>query len=101
MKVFFGDAIEEMLSELRARGIDTVRIHALSERDESNLRITVHVTTLCGGQIYEGVKETIHRMDIPEDTEQEKFIREARSEEREKVVKRFQGFEMRKGILQE
>lgn len=101
MKVFFGEALDDMIQELRARGVDSVRVHALAESDANSVRVTIHATTLCGGQIYESVLTRRRNLQNIDPAEEEEFVRRAREEEREKVTQKFAGFDIRRGILQE
>lgn len=100
MKVYFGESLEDMVREIRARGTETIRVHALSYEEGEQVRIDVHATTLCGGQIYEAVSRSFHSVDA-EDEARRNRVRELGEEEREKVVDKFAGFEVRRGILQE
>lgn len=101
MKVFFGESLDDMIRELRARGVDTVRIHALPETKADSVTIKVHSTTLCGGQIYESVITTRTSLQDVDPKDEKDFIGQACEEERDKVKEEFGNFEVRRGIIQE
>ncbi|MFW6456970.1 MAG: hypothetical protein ACOC0A_01630 [Planctomycetota bacterium] len=101
MKVYFGESLDEMVREIGARGTETVRVHAVSHGDASDeVRIDVHTTTLCGGQIYEAVTSTFHFVE-GEGAARRERIQKISEEERNKVAEKFRRFEVRRGILQE
>jgi hypothetical protein len=101
MKVFFGESLDAMIRELRARGVDSVRVHALGESDANSVAVTVHATTLCGGQIYEARLMTRRNLQNVDPAEEADFVDRVLEEEREKVIKKFSGFDIRRGILQQ
>ena len=101
MKVYFGESLDDMIRELRARGISSVRVHALQEVGANALTVTTHVTTLCGNQIYESVIPHQYDLQNIDPQEEETFVRQACEEERDKIAEKLSGFEIRAGILQE
>ncbi len=100
MKVYFGESLDEMIREIGARGTETVRVHAVAHDEPQEVRVDVHATTLCGGQIYESVKTSYHSVD-GEGEERRKRIAELCEERREKVAETCSRFEIRRGILKQ
>jgi len=100
MKVFFADALQDMVTELRGQGVNNVRLQVLPEVRGEALVMRTHVTTLCNNQIYESVLESSASLEGIAQQERAEFIRNACEQEREKVAKRLPGFELRGGILQ-
>jgi hypothetical protein len=101
MKVFFGDALEEMLRELRGQGVPNVRLHVLPEVHEDRLILCMHVTTFCNNQIYEALLRTEESLAEVSDQERRAFIRNAAEQARQKVAEQLEGLEIRRGILQQ
>ena len=101
MKVFFGDSLDDMINELRAQAVNSVRLHVFGTMEGHNLVTSGHITTFCNNQIYESVvEETISLEDVPSE-QHEKFMREAREKARSALVERLSGFEIRRGVLQQ
>lgn len=100
MKVYFGESLDDMLREIGARGSETVRVHALSHDESDEVRIDVHTTTLCGGQIYEAVSSSFHSLDQEGEARRER-IDELCEEERDTVTEKLKRFEVRRGILRQ
>ena len=68
MKVFFGDSLEDMIKELRAQAVKTVRLHVFGEVAGQALVTRAHVTTLWNNQVYESVIEERSSLgDVPAD----------------------------------
>ena len=101
MKVYFGEALQDMVSELRGQAVKNVRLHTIFEADGDVLKLSTHVTTFCNSQIYEAVIATKTSLSGVGDGQREEFIAKACEEAREKIVKRLTGFEIRRGVLQE
>ena len=101
MKLFFGGAIDVMAAELRAQGVDSVRLHVLPDVDGQVLRMRTYVTTYHNDQIYEAVAESSASLGGVEKEKVVEFVRQECELARESVAKRFRGFEIRPGILQE
>lgn len=101
MKVFFGAALDEMITELRGRAINNVRLHVMPKVEGKNLTMHTHVTTLCNEQIYESVVATRASLAEVAQDQVSKFVREKCEEARNKVAERLEEFEIRPGILQE
>lgn len=100
MKVFFGSAINDMLTELRGQSATTVRLHVLPKTDGQNLVMYVYVTSLSSDQIFESVTQVRTSLaDVPQDQVGE-FIRQRCEEEHKKMSGRLEGFEVRRGIIQ-
>lgn len=101
MKVYFGDALEEMSKELRGKAVRNVRLQALTEVAGETLEINVHVTTLCNQQVYESVLSSERSLEGIAPEERPDFVKQAREEAQQSVEERMQGFEVRRGILQQ
>jgi hypothetical protein len=101
MKVFFGEALNDMVSELRGQAVKNVRLHTLFEVEGNVLKLFVHVTTFCNNQIYESVIPTKKSLEGVAADKRDEFIAAACEEAREKVLERLAGFEIRRGVLQE
>ena len=101
MKVFFADALEEMVRELRGQGVANVRLQVLSEVQGQALVMRAHVTTFCNNQIYESVLEAGASLEGLGQEERADFIRNACEQQRQEVAKRLPGFELRRGVLRE
>jgi len=101
MKVFFGDALQEMMTELRGQGVASLRVHVLPQVEGDALVLRTHVTTFCNNQIYECVLEARESLHDVAQEQRDAFIREACARERRKLAERLPGFELRHGILQE
>jgi hypothetical protein len=101
MKVFFGDVLDDMVKELRGQAVNNVRLHALYEAEGDVLRVNVHVTTLCNNQVYESVISTKMALGGATGQKRDELIVSACDQEREKVARRLEGFEVRRGVLQE
>jgi len=101
VKVFFGEALDDMIRELRGQGVSTVRLHVLAQPQGDVLLMRTHVTTLCNNQIYESACQTTASLEgVPRDG-REAFVRNACEQERKRTAERLEGFEIRRGILQE
>jgi hypothetical protein len=102
MKVYFGEALPDMIAELRGQAVKNVRLHTLSERKGDEIVLLTHVTTFCNNQIYEVVLKTTKSVQgVPED-QMEEFALKACDEASEKLMEeKLQGFEIRRGVLQE
>ncbi len=101
MKVFFGIAIDDMMTELRSQAARTVRLHVLPTIEGQNLIMQVHLTSLCNNQVYESVLESRASLDdVPKD-QMDEFVREQCEQVRAKAAERLEGLEVRRGILQE
>jgi len=102
MKVFFGEALPDMISELRGQAVKNVRLHTLSERNGDELVLSTHITTFCNNQIYEVVLKTIKSVQGVAEEQMDEFALKACDEASEKVMEeKLQGFEIRRGVLQE
>jgi len=101
MKVFFGEALEDMVKELRGQAVNNVRLHALSEVEGDEARIDVHVTTLCNNQVFEAVLTSRAKLDGEGPEQKREALKKACENACEKVVEQLPGFEIRKGVLQE
>ena len=101
MKVFFGDSLDDMINELRAQAVNSVRLHVFGTVEGTSLVTSGHVTTFCNNQIYESViEETTSLEDVPSE-QHEKLVHEAREKARSALVERLSGFEIRRGVLQQ
>jgi hypothetical protein len=63
------------------------------------LTIRTHVTTLCNNQIYETLFERTQPLQAGQGTEREDAIRQACEQERQGLLERLKGFEVRRGVL--
>ena len=101
MKVFFGNALDDMVRELRGQGAAMVRLHVLPRVNGQVLHLPAHVTTLCNNQVYEAVVESRESVaDVPAE-ELPRVAREKAEGWRAEVAERLGGFELRRGVLQE
>ena len=101
MKIFFGDALEDMVRELRAQAAPTVRVHVLSKVEGQSLLLSGHVTTFASNMIYESVIENRVSLAGVRPEKLQGFIKENCEEHYQNVAQRLKGFEIRRGILQE
>ena len=101
MKIFFGDSVDEMASELRAQGVDAVRLHVLWEAQAQVLRMRTHVTTFHNTQIYEAVVESSASLAGVAKEKLAEFVRDQCEGARQKVAERLRGLQLRPGILQD
>ncbi|MDP6439241.1 MAG: hypothetical protein QGH74_06385 [Candidatus Brocadiia bacterium] len=101
MKLFFGDAIQDMVAELRAQAVQAVRIHVLTKADGQSLHMQTYVTTFHNNQIYEAVVESSASLAGVEKDKVAEFVREKCEQARQKVARHLAGFDMRPGILQD
>lgn len=101
MKVFFGDALQDMIAELRGQAVNNVRLHVLSEIDGERLRLSAHITTLCNNQVYEAVLKSETGMGEVARDQRKAYIKKAAEKAREQVAEELSGFEVRRGILQQ
>jgi len=101
MKLFFGSALDDMITELKGQGASMLRVHVLPEADGQSLCMQTHVTTVCNNQLYEACVET--REDLPgaDKGDSSALIRERCEAVRAEIVKKLVGFELRRGIVQE
>lgn len=101
MKVYFGEALQDMLRELRAQAANNLRVHVLPEVEGDRLEMDVHITTLCNNQIYEAVLHSSTSLaDVP-DEKRPKHVRSTCERARKEVIEQLEGFEIRRGILRE
>ena len=101
MKVYFGPALKDMLTELRAQAVNTVRLHVLPHVEGKKLRLQAFVTTFCNNQVYESVLETqVDIADVAPDGLQD-FVDHQCEQIRQKVAAELTGMEVRRGILQQ
>ena len=101
MKIAFGSALNDMLTELHGQAARTVRLHVLPRIEGQGLIMQVYVTSLCNDQIFESVSEVRASLaDIPKEKMNEEI--HAKCEQvRNKTAERLEGFEIRRGIFQE
>jgi len=101
MKVYFGEALPDMVAELRGQAVKNVRLHTLFEIDGTKLRLATHVTTFCNNQIYEAELKTVSSLEGVAAEKRDEFILAECEKAREKVAERLPGFEIRRGVLAE
>ena len=101
MKVFFGEALDDMIKELRGQAVNSVRLHALPEMEGDKARIDVHVTTLCNDQVFEAVLTSRVKLDGEGPEQKREGLKKACESACGKVAQQLPGFEIRKGVLQE
>jgi len=101
MKVFFGSALKDMMSELKAGAVASVRLHVLPHVEGKRLRMQAFVTTFCNDQIYEAVIESQADLaDVPPERLQG-LIDQHCERARQEVAELLQGVEIRSGIIQD
>lgn len=101
MKVFFGGSLDDMINELRAQAVNTVRLHVFETVEGHTLVTRAHVTTFCNNQIYESVIEETTSLDNVPTEQQEEFVHGACEKARNALVERLSAFEVRRGVLQQ
>ncbi len=101
MKVFFGPNLQDMLVELRAAAVPTVRLQVLPHVEGKDLRLQAFVTTFYNNQIYEAVIETHAELAGVPPARLQEFISSRCAQAREKIGVQLTGLEVRKGVLQE
>jgi hypothetical protein len=101
MKLFFGDSLGDMISELRAQAVKSVRIHVLTKADGQTLHMQTYVTTFHNNQVYEVVVESSTSLAGVEKDKVAEFVREKCEQARQEVARHLSGFDVRPGILQE
>jgi predicted house-cleaning NTP pyrophosphatase (Maf/HAM1 superfamily) len=101
MKLYFGDALDEMIRELHGQGAPMVRVHVLAKLQGQSLVLSTYVTTFCNQQVYEAVVETPVDLKGVDPGQVPDFVQHQREQTRAAVLKKLEGFEIRRGILQE
>ena len=101
MKVFFGSALKDMMSELKAQAVASVRLHVLPHLEGKRLRMQAFVTTFTNDQIYEVVIESQADLaNVP--AERVPGVVDQHCERaRQEVAELLQGLEIRSGIIQQ
>ena len=101
MKVYFGSAVNDMLTELRGQATNMVRLHVLPKIDGQNLVMQAYITALCNNQIFESISEARANMSEVTKDKSGEFARDQCEQLRTKLLQRLEGFEVRRGIFQE
>ncbi len=101
MKVFFGDDLQSMLSELRSQDVRMVRLHVLHKFEGDVLTLECYVTCSCNRQLYECVAvEHLGCVEVPQQ-EREDFAAQKREETWGRTAEKLERYEVKRGVFQE
>ena len=101
MKLFFADDLESMIGELRSQDARTVRLHVLHSWDGDALSLRGHVTCFCNVQIYESVvEEHVDGANVPVQERGSFAVQQCR-QFWDRLAKKLDRFELKRGILQQ
>ena len=101
MKVFFGDDLQSMISELRSQDAKMIRLHVLHKFEGDVLTLESYVTCLCNRQLYESV--TVEHLGCAEVPQEERgdLAAQKRQETWSRMAEKFEMYEVKRGVFQE
>jgi hypothetical protein len=102
MKVFFADDIDNLVAELVAQAVKSVRMHVMRKLAGESVVLQLYITAYCNNMIYEGIATEKHSVKGVAADKLLAFVEEKAATFRETFAKeRFRRFEIKAGIYQD